>query len=85
MISQISNTIDHPIGLNFEEVHNNCIEQKFKSFPATDAVHVDNVMDDEAQQLLSAVGNSLGASSQEASSIHNGLSYSRVMSLLEGI
>ena len=85
MISQISNTIDHQIGLNFEEVYNNSIEQKFKIFQATDAVHVDNVMDDEAQQLLSAVGNSLGSSSQEASSIHNGLSYSRVMSLLEGI
>ncbi|MBQ9537363.1 MAG: hypothetical protein IJU79_06230 [Desulfovibrionaceae bacterium] len=46
---------------------------------------IDEMMDMEAQGALVAVGNDLSSDYSQARSIHSGLDYSRVMSLLEGL
>lgn len=42
-------------------------------------------LDAEAQELMAAVGNSIQEDKNNAASIHQGLDYSRVMQLLEGL
>ena len=42
-------------------------------------------LDSEAQKLLAAVGNDLQDGTENLASVHQGLDYSRVMQLLEGL
>ena len=44
-----------------------------------------DLLDSEAQEMFSMVNNDLNVNTNEATSVHNNLSYSRVMSLLEGL
>ena len=45
----------------------------------------DITLDAEAQELMSTVGQDLHDNQQEAVSVHEGLNYSRVMQLVEGL
>ena len=42
-------------------------------------------LDSEAQELMTLVGNGIQENNNNAASIHQGLDYSRVMQLLEGL
>ena len=59
---------------NSEEIYQNNIQD-----------NISISLDSEAQKLLAAVGNDLQESSESLSSVHQGLDYSRVMQLLEGL
>lgn len=62
----------------------NVISTPTKNLKSYDQVSPD-ILDNEAQEIFSAVNNDLNMNISEASSIHNKLSYSKVMSLLEGL
>lgn len=80
-----SNNINSLINFNseIEELQNTNREETIYQNNISDSLSIS--LDPEAQKLLAAVGNDIQENSESMASMHQGLDYSRVMQLLEGL
>ena len=84
MIQAVQNNI-HPVYFDtLLQKPQNLVQEQYE-VQNTSPVVLEPLIDQEAQEALSAVGHDLSVETDNALSVHSGLDLSRVMSLLEGL
>ena len=80
------NSVQNLLNLNFDNSNINNVVKSENQINVNTIEDSSNIsLDSEAQELMSAIGNDLQGNESEAISVHQGLNYSRVMQLLEGL